>query len=225
MPPTEARLKSSSNGTRDTKVLAPATGIIEKRLVQNGERVTRGQQLFSLVRNDALELTAAVPAKQATAVEAGPGRSLRGRRSQLRWHGRRVSPTIDPTTPVDHRLREGSEPRRRAQRRNVRHRTRRSANAQRRDRRTDAGASAVAGKWADLRLSGRQSRRRRRQIQLGVIDERAGKAEVLSGLNEGDRVIIGNVGMLGRGMQVTVLGTDDQGGAGGGRRDGGVVAR
>jgi hypothetical protein len=58
------------------------------------------------------------------------------------------------------------------------------------------------------------------QIQLGVIDERAGKAEVLSGLNEGDRVIVGNVGILGRGMQVTVLGTDDQGGAGGGRHNG-----
>jgi len=32
----------------------------------------------------------------------------------------------------------------------------------------------------------------------------------LSGLNEGDKVIVGNVGILGRGMQVTVLGTDDQ---------------
>ena len=60
------------------------------------------------------------------------------------------------------------------------------------------------------------------QIQLGVIDERGGKAEVLSGLTEGDRVIVGNVGILGRGMQVTVLGTDDQGGSGGGRRGGGA---
>jgi multidrug efflux pump subunit AcrA (membrane-fusion protein) len=59
------------------------------------------------------------------------------------------------------------------------------------------------------------------QIQLGVIDERTGKAEVLSGLNDGDRVIVGNVGILGRGMQVTVLGTDDQGGSGGGGRRGG----
>ena len=59
------------------------------------------------------------------------------------------------------------------------------------------------------------------QIQLGVIDERGGKAEVLSGLTEGDRVIVGNVGILGRGMQVTVLGTDDQGGIGGGGRRGG----
>src|SRR3954465_4523123 len=40
-----SRLKSTSIGTRDTRVLAPAAGIIEKRLVQNGERVTRGQQL------------------------------------------------------------------------------------------------------------------------------------------------------------------------------------
>src|SRR5205823_12209163 len=62
-------------------------------------------------------------------------------------------------------------------------------------------------------------------IQLGVIDERAGKAEVLSGLSDGDRVVVGNVGTLGRGMQVTVLGSEDRGGVGGGRRGGGRGGR
>jgi RND family efflux transporter MFP subunit len=61
------------------------------------------------------------------------------------------------------------------------------------------------------------------QVQLGVIDERGGKAEVLSGLNDGDRVIIGNVGTLGRGMQVTVLGGPE--GPGGGRKGMGGGAR
>src|SRR5207249_4778999 len=55
-------------------------------------------------------------------------------------------------------------------------------------------------------------------VQLGVIDERAGKAEVLSGINEGDRVIVGNVGVLGRGMKVSVVGADDA--PGGGNRRG-----
>jgi membrane fusion protein, multidrug efflux system len=49
------------------------------------------------------------------------------------------------------------------------------------------------------------------QVQLGVVDERAGMAEVLEGLSEGDRVIVGNVGVLGRGMQVIVAGEERQG--------------
>jgi hypothetical protein len=45
----------------------------------------------------------------------------------------------------------------------------------------------------------------------------------LSGLKDGDRVIVGNVGTLGRGMQVTVLGSPEAGGRkgmGGGNRSG-----
>jgi hypothetical protein len=57
------------------------------------------------------------------------------------------------------------------------------------------------------------------QLQLGVIDERLGKAEVLDGVAAGDRVIVGNVGTLGRGMQVIMLGNEErrpgQGRAGG----------
>ena len=45
-------------------------------------------------------------------------------------------------------------------------------------------------------------------LQLGVIDERAGLAEVLDGLAEGDRVVVGNVGALGRGMQVIIAGEE-----------------
>ena len=219
---TEARLKSTSNGTRDTKVLAPATGIIEKRLVQNGERVTRGQQLFSLVRNDALELAAAVPAKQATAVK--PGQIVHFVADARNFDGTvaRVSPTIDPTTRAitvyvtipnrDGSIKGGTFAAGRVVQRTI--------------------ASAIVVPTPALRQSQENGptfvyRIANRSvesapIQLGAIDERAGKAEVLTGINEGDRVIIGNVGILGRGMQVTVLGTDDQGGSGGGgRRNGG----
>jgi multidrug efflux pump subunit AcrA (membrane-fusion protein) len=41
-------------------------------------------------------------------------------------------------------------------------------------------------------------------VQVGVVDERAGMAEILDGLTEGDRVVVGNVGALGRGMQVII---------------------
>ena len=181
---------------------------------------TRGQQLFSLVRNDALELAAAVPAKQATSV--APGQVVHFVADARSFDGRvaRVSPTIDPTTRAvtvyvqvpnrDGALKGGTF----ASGRVV--------------QRTISGAIVVPtpalrqsqenGQTFVYRVANRAVDAA--QIQLGVIDERAGKAEVLSGLNEGDRVIVGNVGILGRGMQVTVLGSDDQGGAGGGRRGG-----
>jgi hypothetical protein len=47
-----------------------------------------------------------------------------------------------------------------------------------------------------------------------VVDERVGKAEIVSGLASGDRIIVGNVGTLGRGMQVQILGTEEQGRSG-----------
>ncbi len=78
--------------------LAPTTGVIAQRLVENGEHVARGAGLFTLVRSDVLELAAAVPARQASAVRVGQvvhfvadGRSFDGKVA-------RVSPTIDPTT-------------------------------------------------------------------------------------------------------------------------------
>ena len=50
------------------------------------------------------------------------------------------------------------------------------------------------------------------QVQVGVVDERAGMAEILDGLAVGDRVVSGNVGVLGRGMQVIVAGEERPGG-------------
>jgi membrane fusion protein, multidrug efflux system len=218
-----ARLKSTSNQSRDTRVLAPATGVIDKRLVQRGERVTRGQQLFSLVRNDALELTASVPAKNASVVAAGQAVHFAADGKEFDGRVARVSPTIDPTTRaitvyVQVPNRDGSL----------------------------KGGTFAAGRVVQKTISGalivpttavRQSQENGQtfvyriadrvidiaQVQLGIIDERANKAEVLSGLKDGDRVIIGNVGTLGRGMQVTVLGSPENGGRkgmGGGARGG-----
>jgi hypothetical protein len=45
-------------------------------------------------------------------------------------------------------------------------------------------------------------------VQLGVVDEQQGIAQVTEGLKAGDRVVVGNVGTLGRGMQVTIAGAE-----------------
>jgi membrane fusion protein (multidrug efflux system) len=212
-----SRLKSTSNVIRDTRVLAPAAGIIEKRLVQNGERVTRGQQLFSLVRNSVLELAAAVPAKQATAVV--PGQVVHFIADTRNFDGTvaRVSPTIDPTTRAitvyvtipnrDGALKGGTFASGRVVQRTINGAMVVPTPALRQSSETgQAFVYRIANRAVDAA-----------PIQLGVIDERAGKAEVLAGLNDGDRVIVGNVGILGRGMQVTVLGSEDQGGSSGRR--------
>src|SRR4029450_5025157 len=66
-----ARLRASGNQARDTRVVAPATGVIEKRLVDGGVPPARGAPMFPIVRSGTLELAAAVPARQATAVRPG----------------------------------------------------------------------------------------------------------------------------------------------------------
>ncbi len=221
-----ARLKTMSNQSRDTRVLSPAAGVIDKRLVQTGERVTRGQQLFSLVRNDALELTASVPAKNASVVRAGQAVHFAADGKEFDGRVARVSPTIDPTTRAitvyvqipnrDGSLKGGTFA------------------AGRVVQRTIAGALVVPTTALHQSIDNGQTFVYRiadrvidvAQVQLGVIDERGGKAEVLSGLKDGDRVIVGNVGTLGRGMQVTVLGSPEdragggRKGVGGGPRDG-----
>jgi RND family efflux transporter MFP subunit len=210
-----ARLKSTSNMERDTRVLSPSNGIIERRLVQTGERVTRGQQLFSLVRNDALELMASVPARQASSVLVGQAVHFVADGKEFDGRVARVSPTIDPTTrsitvyvtiPNNNGALKGG-----------------TFAAGRVVQRTMSNALVVptlairqapeTGQAFVYRIANRQIDVA--PVELGVVDERAGKAEVISGLADGDRVIVGNVGTLGRGMQVTVLGTEDPGQRGG----------
>ncbi len=59
------------------------------------------------------------------------------------------------------------------------------------------------------------------EVSLGIVDDAQG--EVLAGLDEGDKVVAGNVGTLGNGMQVQMAGQGGRrgGGAGGGRAAGG----
>jgi multidrug efflux pump subunit AcrA (membrane-fusion protein) len=48
-------------------------------------------------------------------------------------------------------------------------------------------------------------------LQIGAVDEQQGVAQVTDGLQAGDRVVVGNVGTLGRGMQVTIAGAEKRG--------------
>lgn len=207
----QSRVRASSSLVRDTRVMAPTSGVIANKHVDNGEHVSRGEALFTLVRSDVLELVAAVPARQANSVRVGQtvhfaagGRDFDGKVA-------RVSPTVDPSTRsvsvyvqipnADGGLRGGSFATGRVVSRVVSRALVVSTSAVRQS--SENGRPFVyrlAGNVLDIA-----------DVQLGVVDERAGVAEVLSGLSEGDRVVVGNVGTLGRGMQVIVAGEERAG--------------
>lgn len=212
----EARLRTAEQDLAGTRVTASADGTIERRFVQPGERVPRGAQLFSLVRAEVLELAAAVPARAASTVR--PGQIARFASDGQAFTGRvaRVGATIDPasravTVYVQVPNAGG----------------------------TLKGNSFATGRivqrvlddvllvpTAAVRQGGDGSQPfvyriegdaiGVAQVSLGVVDDQAGVAEVTGGLAAGDRVVVGNVGTLGRGMKVTIVGEK-----GAGRADGG----
>lgn len=207
----EAKLRTTSLASRDTRVLAPTTGTIDKRNVENGERVSRGTSMFTMVRNDKLELAAAVPARQANTVRVGQAVHFVADARTFDGRVARVSPTIDPTTRAitvyvevpneSGELKGGTF----ASGRVV--------------SRTLAGVLAVptaairqsqeGGHPFVYRIEGRAVSVA--PVTLGVVDERIGRVEITSGLSAGDRVIVGNVGTLGRGMQVQIIGAEEHG--------------
>ena len=207
----EAKLRTASLASRDTRVLAPTSGTIGARTVEQGERVARGTSMFTIVRNEILQLAAAVPARQANAVRVGQtvhfvadARSFEGRVA-------RVSPTIDPTSRsitvyVD-------VPNATGQLKGGTFATGRVVS------RTLTGVLTVPTAAIRQSQDGGHPFAYRLEantvdvapLQVGVVDERLGKAEVISGLSLGDRVIVGNVGTLGRGMQAVILGAQEPG--------------
>ena len=209
----QSRVRATGSLVRDTRVLAPTSGVISRKLVENGEHVARGAGLFTLVRSDILELAAAVPARQANAVNVG--QSVRFSADGRRFDGKvaRVSPTVDPATRsvsvyvqipnANGALKGGTFASGRVVSRLVTGALVVPASAVRQS--ADGGRPYVyriAGKQIDVA-----------PVQLGVVDEQMGTAEVLEGLAEGDRVVVGNVGVLGRGMQVVIAGEEQRQGS------------
>jgi len=209
----DARLRATSNQSRDTRVIAPASGVINKRLVENGEHVAKGAPLFSIVRNGTLELAAAIPARQASALRGGQIVHFSADAQRFDGTVARVSPTVDPATRsvtvyVDvpnpgGTIRGGTFATGRVISRTL----------------TDVLAVPTAalrqavdnGRPFVYRIDGKSVSVA--PVQLGAVDERQGVAQVTDGLQAGDRVIVGNVGTLGRGMQVIIAGEERSAGS------------
>ena len=202
----DARVRSTGSFIQDTRVLATTPGVISQRDIENGEHVARGAPLFTLVRSDVLELEASVPARKAGGVVVGQrvrftadGRSFEGRVA-------RVSPTIDPSTRsitvfvqipnVGGSLKGGTFATGRIIGRTMEGALVVPAAAVRQAQ--DGGRPFV------YRIDGQKLSTI--SVALGVADEQRGIVEVLEGLAEGDLIVVGNVGTLGNGMKVEVIG-------------------
>jgi hypothetical protein len=63
-------------------------------------------------------------------------------------------------------------------------------------------------------------------VELGIVDEASGIVQIAKGLEVGDRVIVGNVGAIGRGVKVRIAGGRGDPSSSGGREGrGGAGAR
>ena len=203
----EARVRATTSLLTDTRALAPTTGMVAKRGVENGEHVARGADMFTVVRSDILELAAAVPARQASEIRVGQkvhfaagGRDLNGRVA-------RINPSIDPTNrsiTVYTQVPNGAGELK--------------ANSFATGRivsRTVDGAIVIptpairqaqgTDKPFVYRLDANDALERA-PVSVGIVDESQAIAEITDGLNPGDRIIVGNVGTLGAGMKVTIAG-------------------
>jgi RND family efflux transporter MFP subunit len=207
---TEARLQSTAVLLRDTRVVAPTDGVVARRSVEAGEHVARGASLFTVVRNEVLELAASLPARRANAVAAGQtvhftadGRSFDGRVA-------RVSPTIDPATRSitvyvqvpnsSGALKGGTFATGRVVSRSI---TDALVIPTAAVRQSQQGGKPFVYRVANNTIDVAP-------VTLGVVDDVAGSAQVLEGLSPGDRVIVGNLGVLGRGMGVEILSAEQR---------------
>ena len=221
----DARLRTTSQTVADTRVVSTVSGIVEKRMVNPGEHVSRGATLFTVVRGDVLELAAAVPERVAATVRPGQvvhftagGRTIEGRVA-------RVAPSVDPASRsvtvyvqvpnADGSLRAGTFATGRIVSRVVDNALVVPAAALREGK---EGAPPFVYRVANGKIEVAQ-------VTQGLTDETQGVVQIVSGLAAGDQVVVGNVGMLGEGMQVRMAeagGRRGRGGPGGAAPGGGA---
>ncbi|HWP03538.1 MAG TPA: efflux RND transporter periplasmic adaptor subunit, partial [Gemmatimonadaceae bacterium] len=206
----ESRLRGAAQALEDTRVRASTSGMVAERNVEAGERVSRGSPLFTLVRTDVLELVASVPARFAA--EVHPDMPVRFTAGGLTLVGRvaRVSPTVDPASRSvrvylqvpnkEGRLKGNTFATGQIIARSIAQATVIPIGAIRYSQgASDAFVYRIAGDVIEYQ-----------PVDLGIVDEVSGLAQVTKGLEPGDRVVVGNVGPLGRGMRVQLTEPPEQ---------------
>ena len=204
----DAALEAAAITARDTRVVAPITGVIDKKLVDVGEHMTKGASMFTVVRSQTLELAATVPERRAAAIRIGQKVSFSAQGLAFTGVVARISPTIDATTRaitvyVDVDNSSGT----------LKGNSLATGNVV---ASTVSGAllvptsalhqTADSGKTYVYRVN--SGTVEQVYINLGIVNDQAALAQVISGLAAGDQVVVGNVGTLAAGTQVQIIGGD-----------------
>ncbi len=185
----EAAAMGAGEAADRTRVTSPMMGSVSQRWVEEGEAVNPGQPMFTVVNTDLLELRGQVPVDEAARIRPGqtvvfeltayPGRSFQGRVD-------RVEPTADPETRQvgvyarlenrDHALVGGLFARGRVVTGSVQSLL--------------IPAAAVRGGGEPFVYRIQDGVIARRDVRLGLRDEREGLVAVQSGLTAGDTVVV-----------------------------------
>lgn len=201
----DARLRAVSRSFDDTRILSPTTGVVSARSVEPGEHVTRGATMFTVVRNDVLELEANVPARQAADLRAGQVVRFAAAGQQLQGRVARIAPNITAASRTITVYLQVPNPRG-----DLKGNTFATGRVVTRSidntivipisavRQSINGDKPFVYRIVDDKVDVAT-------IEPGVTDEQAGTQQVLAGLTVGDRIVVGNVGALGRGVPVTVV--------------------
>ena len=96
----QAQLNSSQLGVREAQLTAPISGVVGKRSVVPGEKVSAEQELLTVVDLRTLELVGVVGTHQVSLLKPGQGVSVRVEGQQAAVAGRidRISPATEPGT-------------------------------------------------------------------------------------------------------------------------------
>jgi RND family efflux transporter MFP subunit len=210
-----AQAAQSGEAAARTVITSPIAGVLSARMIENGEAVSPGDELFTVVNPSTLELEGSVAVADATRVRVGqPVEFTLDALPTERHRGRvaRIDPTADPATRQvgvyvqlsnqGWRLVGGQFARGRIM--------------------TGASTTAVLVPETAVRetASGEREafvvtngRAVRRIVTLGPRDDAAGLVAVLTGVQAGERVIIAPTTDITDGTPVTVSGDRPQTGA------------
>lgn len=203
-----AALDAANITARDTRVVAPMSGVIDKKLVDVGEHLATGAPMFTLVRSQTLELTASVPERRATAIKVGQKVAFSAQGLAFTGKVARISPTIDAITRsitvyVDIDNADGALKGNSLATGNV---VASTVNGAMLVPTSALHQTADSGKTYVYRVN--TGKIEQVYITLGVVNDQAALAQVLSGLALGDKLMVGNLGTLSPGTEVQVIGGD-----------------
>jgi membrane fusion protein (multidrug efflux system) len=204
----DAAFQEATIADRDTRVVAPISGVIDKKLVDVGEHITRGASIFTLVRNETLELAATVPERRASSIKVGQKVSFAAQGLSFTGKVARVSPTIDPTTRsitvyVDINNSDGTLKGNSLATGDV---VASTVNGVLLVPTSALHQTADSGKTYVYRVN--TGTVEQVFVNLGIVNDQAALAQIASGLKAGDQVVVGNVGTLAPGTQIQIIGGD-----------------